>query len=82
MFSQFPEIFLVVLKYQERQSLFLSRVCMVKTNHVTFNFVFLERFKKQCLQGYFLHLYLYINLACFGVWVSVCLFVSNKRQNG
>ena len=26
--------------------------------------------------------YLYINLACLSVWVSVCLFVSNKRQNG
>ena len=26
--------------------------------------------------------HLYINLACLSVWVSVCLFVSNKRQNG
>ena len=25
---------------------------------------------------------LYINLACPSVWVSVCVFVSNKRQNG
>jgi len=26
--------------------------------------------------------YLYINLACLFVCLSVCLFVSNKRQNG
>ena len=25
---------------------------------------------------------LYINLTCLCVWVSVCLFVFNKRQNG
>jgi len=28
------------------------------------------------------NLYLYINLACLGVCLSVCMFVSNKRQNG
>ena len=33
-----------------------------------------------CSINIFFHLF--INLACLSVWVLVCLFVSNKRQNG
>ena len=41
-----------------------------------------HKFLIKCKVNFIRLIYLYINLACLSVFLFVCLFVSNKRQNG